>query len=84
MVSIWFSCLICEMVAVKQSTSLLIKQGSTMDRNVRSQFQAQAFPVALSRLCGFVLIIIYDCCLVPLAKRITGKDQLFSKGLGYM
>lgn len=76
MVPIWFSCLIFGMVAVTQSTSLFIKQGSTMDRNLGSHFQIpQASLVVFSPLCGLVFVTIYDRFLVPLARRITGKER---------
>jgi peptide/histidine transporter 3/4 len=55
---------------------LFIKQGSTMDRSLGSHFLVPpASLVALSPICGIVFVAIYDSCMIPLARRITGNER---------
>eukprot|EP00253_Pinus_taeda_P011016 PITA_11016 len=74
-ISIWSSCLVFGMTAT-QSQSLFIKQASTMDRSLGSHFLVPpASLVVLSPITGLVFVTIYDRCLVPLARRITGNER---------
>lgn len=73
--SIWSSCLVFGMTAT-QSQSLFIKQASTMDRSLGSHFLVPpASLLVLSPISGLVFVTIYDRCLVPLARRITGNER---------
>lgn len=74
-VPIWLACLMFGMT-VTQSTSLFIKQGSTMDRSLGSHFIVpSASLLILSNFSGLVFVIIYDRCMVPLARQITGNER---------
>jgi len=76
MVPIWFSCLTFGMAGVSQTTSFFVKQGNTMDRSLGSHFQIP--PVSLgvfSTISGLAFITIYDRCMVPLARRLTGCER---------
>jgi peptide/histidine transporter 3/4 len=75
MVPIWLSCLIFAMTAL-QSNSLFVKQGSTMDRSMGSHFRIpSASLLAFQTVCAIVFVIIYDRCIVALARRITGNER---------
>jgi peptide/histidine transporter 3/4 len=63
-------------MTLTQSMSLFIKQGSTMDRSLGSHFLVPpASLLALSPISGIVFVAIYDRCMVPLARRITGNER---------
>ena len=73
LVPVWFSCLIFAMTAL-QSNSIFIKQGSTMDRRMCSHFRIPpASLLAIQTVFGIFFVIIYDRCIVALARRITGN-----------
>ena len=76
MVPIWFSCLTFGMAAVSQNGSFFVKQGITMDRSIGSHFQIP--PVSLgvfSTLPALVFVPIYDRYMVPLVRRIAGRER---------
>lgn len=76
MVPIWLSCLTFTMTTLSQSTSFFIKQGSTMNRSIGSHFQVPAVSLAaFSSISGLVFVTIYDRFVVPLARRITGRER---------
>lgn len=76
MVPIWCSCLPFGMATVSQNGTFFVKQGMTMDRSMGSHFQIP--PVSLgvfSTIAGLVSITIYDRYMVPLVRKITGKER---------
>nr|AQX43148.1 NPF family transporter [Pinus pinaster] len=74
-VPIWICCFMFGM-ALTQSMSLFVKQGSTMDRRLGSHFIVpSASLVGLGNIGGLVFVTLYDRCMVPLARRITGNER---------
>ena len=72
---IWLSCLMFGM-ALTQGNSLFVKQGSTMDRSLGFHFLVPpASLLAISTISGLVFVTIYDRCMVPVARRITGNER---------
>eukprot|EP01018_Ginkgo_biloba_P005000 Gb_01342 [translate_table: standard] len=75
MVPIWLCCLMFG-VTVAQGTTFFIKQGNTMDRSMGPHFQIPSASImAFSAISTLVGVAIYDRCLVPIAKKITGNER---------
>ncbi|XP_059631954.1 protein NRT1/ PTR FAMILY 5.10-like [Cornus florida] len=75
LVPIWTTCLGYGIVFAQAST-LFTKQGDTMDRSIRSNFEIPA--AALQSFIGFSILIfipIYDRIFVPIGRAITGKPS---------
>nr|ABR17798.1 unknown [Picea sitchensis] len=76
MVPIWFSSLTFGLAAVSQNATFFIRQGHTMDRSMGSHFKIPAVSLGVfSTIFGLAFVIIYDRCMVPLARRITGNER---------
>ncbi|KAI3914406.1 hypothetical protein MKW92_016068, partial [Papaver armeniacum] len=72
---VWIICLIYPVV-ISQSMTLFIKQSSTMNRKLGSDFQIPAASINIfSGLSTILFAVIYDRFFVPFARSITGKPN---------
>ncbi|XP_047262089.1 protein NRT1/ PTR FAMILY 1.2-like, partial [Capsicum annuum] len=60
-------------------TSFPVLQATTMDRNVGSSFEipAASFGIFIV-ISGILWIVLYDCLILPVASKLTGKPTHFS------
>ncbi|KAH6834044.1 Major facilitator superfamily protein [Perilla frutescens var. hirtella] len=73
LVPIWCTCLGYAIIS-SQASTLFTKQGATMDRHITRGFQIPAASLqSLISTSILVLIPIYDCFLIPVARIITKK-----------
>ncbi|GLJ38974.1 hypothetical protein SUGI_0794470 [Cryptomeria japonica] len=72
---IWFTCLTITLTLTLQTT-FFIKQSSTMDRKMGSNFKLpQASVFSFSMITTMLFLPLYDRVIVPVARRITGNDR---------
>lgn len=73
LVPIWCTCLGYAIIS-SQASTLFTKQGATMDRHITHGFQIPAASLqSLISISILILIPIYDCILIPIARIITKK-----------
>ncbi|XP_031741605.1 protein NRT1/ PTR FAMILY 5.10-like isoform X3 [Cucumis sativus] len=75
LVPIWVTCLGYAIV-FSQSSTFFIKQGVTMDRSIAGGFKIPA--ASLQSLIGLgimISLLIYDCILIPTARKFTGNPS---------
>ncbi|XP_027356782.1 protein NRT1/ PTR FAMILY 5.10-like [Abrus precatorius] len=75
LVPIWATCLLYT-VGLAQDSTLFVKQGAKMDRNIFPGFDMP--PAALRSLTGLGIVLfspIYDRIFVPVARSMTGKPS---------
>ncbi|GLT27071.1 hypothetical protein SLA2020_020990 [Shorea laevis] len=73
LIPIWTTCLVYAIV-IAQCPTFFTKQAATMDRTIFSgfEFPAASFQ-ALTTVTILLLIPVYDCVFVPMARAFTGK-----------
>ncbi|KAF3664227.1 putative chaperone protein dnaJ 10-like [Capsicum annuum] len=65
-------------INISQS-SFPVLQANTMDRHIRSSFEipAASFDI-FAVISGILWIVLYDCLILPVASKLTGKPAYFS------
>eukprot|EP01018_Ginkgo_biloba_P018717 Gb_21687 [translate_table: standard] len=72
---IWVVCLM-HGVVYAQSSTFFTKQGSTMDRNIGPYFEIPAATLqSFTSVFILLLVPVYDCVFVPLARNLTGDER---------
>lgn len=75
MVPIWLCCLIFGM-CISQGTTFFVKQGVSMDRRLGSHFEIPPASLLTFSAGSMILFVaIYDRFLVPVAKKVTGRER---------
>ncbi|GLT27073.1 hypothetical protein SLA2020_021010 [Shorea laevis] len=75
LIPIWTTCLVFAIV-IAQCPTFFTKQAATMDRIIFSGFEFPAASLqALTTVTIILLIPVYDCVFVPMARAFTGKPS---------
>ncbi|KAH9557241.1 hypothetical protein CY35_07G074900 [Sphagnum magellanicum] len=63
-------------VIVSQSSSFFVSTGTTMDLSMGPHFKISAASMDLvANITALLMILVYELCFVPLARRFTGNER---------
>jgi peptide/histidine transporter 3/4 len=64
------------LVAVSQSSSFFLSTGTTMDLSMGPHFKISAASMEIvTNITALLMILVYQLCFVPLARRFTGNER---------
>lgn len=64
------------LVAVSQSSSFFLSTGTTMDLSMGPHFKISAASMEIvTNITALLMILVYELCFVPLARRFTGNER---------